>query len=283
MAHRSYTLSVPVMPESASVRPSQAVIKTRALTKRYGSTTALSGLDLTVRAGEVYGFLGPNGAGKTTTIRLLLGLHRPSGGSASVFGLDAWAAPVQIHRHLGHVPSSPALWPAMNAAEIFELVSDLHGGVDRRYRAELVDRFELDVSKRVRALSTGNRQKVALIAALSMRPQLLLLDEPTTGLDPLMQAAFRAAVNEARHRGQAVLLSSHLLGEVEELCDRVGILRDGRLVDEGTLHDLRHLAPERLRSASRQTWRRFQRCRACPPPTSSRAAGDLRSRGRSRR
>jgi len=244
MAHRSHALSVPVMPGSASADPSSEVIDTRALTKRYGSTIALDGLDLTVRAGEVYGFLGPNGAGKTTTIRLLLGLHRPTGGSASVFGLDAWSAPVEIHRRLGHVSSSPALWPQMNAAEIFELVSALRGGVDRRYRDELVDRLELDVSKRVRALSTGNRQKVALIAALCARPQLLLLDEPTTGLDPLMQAVFRAAVQEARERGQTVLLSSHLLGEVEQLCDRVGILREGRLVDQGTLHELRQLASQ---------------------------------------
>jgi len=225
-----------------SADPRSEVIATRALTKRYGSTTALDGLDLTVGRGEVYGFLGPNGAGKTTTIRLLLGLHRATAGTATVFGLDPWSEPVQIHRQLGHVPSSPALWPQMNASEIFELFASLHGGVDRRYRDELVERFQLDLSKRVRALSTGNRQKVALIAALCMRPQLLLLDEPTTGLDPLMQATFREAVTEARARGQTVLLSSHLLSEVEELCDRVGILRDGRLIDEGSLQELRHLA-----------------------------------------
>jgi ABC-2 type transport system ATP-binding protein len=221
-----------------------AVISSHGLTKRYGPTLALDGLDLSVSAGEVYGFLGPNGAGKTTTIRLLLGLHRATSGSAQLFGLDAQHAAVAAHRRVGYVPGEPGLWPTLNAEQTFELLGALHGGVDQRYRQELIDRFELDVHKRVRALSKGNRQKVALIAALSTRADLLLMDEPTSGLDPLMEAAFRECVREARDRGQTVFLSSHILSEVEALCNRVGILRSGRLVDEGTLSDLRHLGAQ---------------------------------------
>jgi ABC-2 type transport system ATP-binding protein len=218
-----------------------AAIHTDRLTKRYGDTVALDGLDLTVNEGEVYGYLGPNGSGKTTTIRLLLGLHRPSGGRAELFGLDAWNEPVSAHRHVAYVAGEPFLWPAMTGAETLEFLGRLHGGTDLAYRDILVERFQLDVRKKIRALSKGNRQKVQLIAALATRAELLLLDEPTSGLDPLMEVAFRACVEEAKERGQTVFLSSHILSEVEALCDRVGILRDGRLVDEGTLADLRHL------------------------------------------
>ncbi|MGO9882831.1 MAG: ATP-binding cassette domain-containing protein [Solirubrobacteraceae bacterium] len=221
-----------------------AVIATHALSKHYGATVALDGLDLTVAPGEVYGFLGPNGAGKTTTIRLLLGLHRPTSGRAELFGLDAWSSPVQAHRRVAYVPGEPCLWPSLTAAETFELFGSLHGGTDAAYRDELVERFALDTRKRVRALSKGNRQKVQLIAALATRAELLLLDEPTSGLDPLMEVAFRESVTEARDRGQSVFLSSHILSEVEALCDRVGILREGKLVDEGTLDDLRHLSAQ---------------------------------------
>jgi len=216
-------------------------IRTVGLGKRYGETVALDGLDLTVRQGEVYGYLGPNGAGKTTTIRLLLGLHRPSSGRAELFGLDAWADPVRAHARIAYVPGEPFLWPALTGAETLAFLARLHGSSDAAYRDELVDRFELDTRKRVRALSKGNRQKVQLVAALATRADLLLLDEPTSGLDPLMEMAFRASVEEARERGQTVFLSSHILGEVEALCDRVGILRAGRLVDQGTLAELRHL------------------------------------------
>ena len=222
--------------------PAQSVICTQALSKRYGGTLALDRLDLTVAAGEVYGYLGPNGSGKTTTIRLLLGLHRPSGGRAELFGLDAWGDPVTAHRRLAYVAGEPFLWPALTSAETFEFLARLHGGTDVAYRDELVERFQLDTHKKIRALSKGNRQKVQLIAALATRADLLLLDEPTSGLDPLMEVAFRDCVKEAKERGQTVFLSSHILSEVEALCDRVGILREGKLVDEGTLAELRHLA-----------------------------------------
>jgi len=216
-------------------------IRTEGLSKRYGSTLALDRLDLTVGEGEVYGYLGPNGSGKTTKIRLLLGLHRPSGGRAELFGLDAWGDPVGAHRRVAYVAGEPFLWPALTSAETFELLARLHGGTDVSYRDELVERFQLDTRKKIRALSKGNRQKVQLIAALATRAELLLLDEPTSGLDPLMEVVFRDCVKEAKERGQTVFLSSHILSEVEALCDRVGILREGKLVDEGTLAELRHL------------------------------------------
>jgi ABC-2 type transport system ATP-binding protein len=223
-----------------------AAIQTQELSKRYGSTLALDALDLTVNEGEVYGYLGPNGAGKTTTIRLLLGLHRPSGGSASLFGLDATSEPVEAHRRLAYVAGEPFLWPAMTGAETLEFLARLHGGSDPEYRDVLIERFRLDADKKVRALSKGNRQKVQLIAALATRADLLLLDEPTSGLDPLMEMAFRESVLEAKERGQTVFLSSHILSEVEAVCDRVGILRAGRLVDEGTLAELRHLSAQTI-------------------------------------
>jgi ABC-2 type transport system ATP-binding protein len=226
--------------------PSSPAIRTERLTKRYGDTVALDSLDLTVRRGEVYGYLGPNGAGKTTTIRLLLGLHRPSAGRSELFGIDAWRDPVAAHRHVAYVAGEPFLWPSLTSAETFEFLARLRGGTDTAYRGLLVDRFQLDTAKRVRALSKGNRQKVQLIAAFASRADLLILDEPTGGLDPLMEVAFRETVNEAKDRGQAVFLSSHILSEVEALCDRVGILRDGRLVDEGTLAELRHLHAETI-------------------------------------
>jgi ABC-2 type transport system ATP-binding protein len=221
----------------------QAAIRTEQLTKRYGDTVALEDLDLTVQRGEVYGYLGPNGSGKTTTIRLLLGLHRASAGGAQLFGIDAWSDPVAAHRHVAYVAGEPQLWPSLTSAETFEFLARVRGrdGTDVAYRDELCERFQLDTSKKVRALSKGNRQKVQLVAACATRADLLILDEPTSGLDPLMEVAFRTTVQEARERGQTVFLSSHILSEVEALCDRVGILRGGRLVDEGTLADLRHL------------------------------------------
>ncbi len=224
----------------------EAAIHTVGLCKRYGSTLALDRLDLHVQAGEVYGYLGPNGAGKTTTIRLLLGLHRPSAGQAELFGIDAWGQPVDAHRRVAYVAGEPFLWPSLTSAETFEFLARLRGGADVAYRETLIARFQLDIDKRIRALSKGNRQKVQLIAALASRADLLLLDEPTAGLDPLMEVAFRESVLEAKQRGQAVFLSSHILSEVEALCDRVGILRDGRLVDEGTLAELRHLSAQTI-------------------------------------
>jgi ABC-2 type transport system ATP-binding protein len=211
------------------------------LTKRYGETLALDGLGLSIEPGEVYGYLGPNGAGKTTTIRLLLGIHRPSRGRAELFGVDAWGDPVQAHRRVAYVAGEPFLWPSMTGAETFEFLARLHGGTDVAYRDKLVERFEIDTNKKVRALSKGNRQKVQLIAALATRADLLVLDEPASGLDPLMEMAFRDCVKEAKERGQTVFLSSHILSEVEAVCDRVAILKEGRLVDQGTLAELRHL------------------------------------------
>jgi ABC-2 type transport system ATP-binding protein len=219
-------------------------IRTDGLSKRYGRTRALDDLTLEIAPGEVYGFLGPNGAGKTTTIRLLLGLHRPTAGRAELFGVDAWGDPVRAHRRIAYVAGEPALWPALTGAETLELLARLHGGTDQRYRDVLVERFRLDIDKKTRALSKGNRQKVLLVAALATRADLLLLDEPTSGLDPLMEVAFRESVTEAKERGQTVFLSSHILSEVEALCDRVGILREGRLVDQGTLDELRHLGAQ---------------------------------------
>ena len=222
----------------------QAAIRTERLSKRYGETLALDSLDLAVQPGEVYGYLGPNGSGKTTTIRLLLGLHRPSDGRAELFGIDAWSDPVSAHRRVAYVAGEPFLWPSLTSAETFEFLARVHGGTDIAYRDELVGRFRLEANKKIRALSKGNRQKVQLIAALATRAELLLLDEPTSGLDPLMEVAFRECIEEAKRRGQTVFLSSHILSEVEALCDRVGILRAGRLVDEGTLQELRHLAAQ---------------------------------------
>ena len=219
-------------------------IRTDALSKHYGETIALDRLDLAVEQGEVYGYLGPNGAGKTTTIRLLLGLHRPSAGRAELFGMDAWVDPVRAHARVAYVAGEPFLWPSLTGAETLEFLARMHAGTDIAYREKLVDRFELDTRKKVRALSKGNRQKVQLIAALATRADLLLLDEPTSGLDPLMEMAFRQSAIEAKERGQTIFLSSHILSEVEALCDRVGILKQGRLVDEGTLAELRHLSTQ---------------------------------------
>jgi len=242
MAHAPLRSSPPPSPASAS--DDEPAIHTVGLCKRYGPTLALDSLDLTVAAGEIYGYLGPNGAGKTTTIRLLLGLHRPSSGSGALFGIDAWGDPVNAHRRVAYVAGEPFLWPSLTSAETFEFLARLRGGTDVAYRDALIKRFALDTSKKIRALSKGNRQKVQLVAALATRADLLLLDEPTSGLDPLMEVAFRECIKEAKDRGQTVFLSSHILSEVEALCDRVGILRQGRLVDEGTLAQLRHLAAQ---------------------------------------
>jgi ABC-2 type transport system ATP-binding protein len=217
-------------------------IRATGLQKRYGQTLALDELDLAIRTGEVYGYLGPNGAGKTTTIRLVLGLQRPTAGSAEVFGVDAWRDPVRAHRRVAFVAGEPMLWPALTGRECLEFLARVRGGVDVGYQGALIERFAFDPAKRVRDYSKGNRQKIQLIAAFSARADLLVLDEPTSGLDPLMEEAFRETVGEARAAGQSVFLSSHILSEVEALCDRVGILRAGRLVEEGTLEELRHLS-----------------------------------------
>ena len=212
-----------------------AAIRTAGLAKSFGATVALRPLDLEVAEGEVLGYLGPNGAGKTTTIRCLLGMERASAGRAEIFGVDAQAHPAEAHRRVGYVPGEANLWPGLTGGEALHLLGRVQGRVDEAYRDELTGRFRLDPSKRVRAYSKGNRQKVLLVAALSSRADLLILDEPTTGLDPLMEETFRECVAEARRRGQAVFLSSHILSEVEALSDRVAILRAGELVEVGTL------------------------------------------------
>jgi ABC-2 type transport system ATP-binding protein len=217
-------------------------LRTEGLRKEFGSTVALKGLDLEVPAGEVIGYLGPNGSGKTTTLRLVLGLIRASAGRAEIFGVDAQANPVDAHRRVAYVPGEANLWPGLTGAETLHLLGRVFGDVDDAYKDALIERFNLDPSKRIRAYSKGNRQKVLLISALMTRADLLLLDEPTSGLDPLMEQAFRECVLEAKDRGQTVFLSSHILSEVEALCERVAILRAGELVDVGTLAELRHLS-----------------------------------------
>lgn len=217
-------------------------IRTEGLSKSFAATPALRSLDLEVPSGEVLGYLGSNGAGKTTTIRCLLGLLRATSGRAELFGIDAQADPVQAHRRVAYVPGEANLWPGLTGAETLHLLGRIHGTVDVAYRETLVKRFEFEPDKRVRAYSKGNRQKLILIAGLMTRADLLLLDEPTNGLDPLMEQAFRACVGEARERGQTVFLSSHILSEIEALCDRVAILRAGELVEIGTLAEMRHLS-----------------------------------------
>ena len=219
-----------------------AAIRAEGLSKSFGETVALRSLDLEVAQGETIGYLGPNGAGKTTTIRCLLGLLRATSGRAEIFGVDTQAHPVQAHRRIAYVPGEANLWPGLTGEETLHLLGRVHGHIDAAYRDVLIERFQLDPSKRVRAYSKGNRQKLTLIAGLMARADLLLLDEPTSGLDPLMEQAFRQCVEEARERGQTVFLSSHILSEVEALCERVAILRAGRLVEIGSLADMRHLS-----------------------------------------
>jgi ABC-2 type transport system ATP-binding protein len=217
-------------------------IRAEGIIKRFGKVTALDGLDLSVRTGEVHGFLGPNGAGKTTTIRILLGLMRADGGQASLLGGDPWSDATKLHRRLAYVPGDVTLWPNLTGGEVIDLLGRLRGGLDPKRRAELLERFQLDPRKKGRAYSKGNRQKVALVAALASDVELLILDEPTSGLDPLMEAVFREVIGQEKARGdRTVLLSSHILSEVEALCDRLTIIRDGRTVETGTLAELRHL------------------------------------------
>jgi ABC-2 type transport system ATP-binding protein len=223
-------------------------IEVQGVVKSFGAVRALDGLDLQVSQGEIHGFLGPNGSGKSTTIRVLLGLLRTDEGSVRLLGGDPWAQAAELHRRLAYVPGELALWPNLTGGQVIDLLGRLRGGIDERRRAELIEMFELDPTKKGRTYSKGNRQKVALVAALASDVELLLLDEPTTGLDPLMEAVFRRCVDEFRDSGRTVLLSSHILAEVEELCDRVSIIRAGRRVETGSLADLRHLTRTTVRS-----------------------------------
>ena len=233
-----------------STRPVQTIagptdgsiaIAVEGLVKTFGSTRALDGLDLTVRAGEVHGFLGPNGAGKTTTIRILLGLLRPDAGHVVLLGGDPWGDAVALHRRLAYVPGDVSLWPKLSGGEVIDLFGRLRGDLDPRRRDELLERFELDPAKKARTYSKGNRQKVGLVAALASSAELLILDEPTSGLDPLMEAVFQDCIREVKAEGRTVLLSSHVLAEVEVLCDRVSIIRAGRTEQSGSLSEMRHL------------------------------------------
>ena len=216
-------------------------IEIQQLVKTFGPTRALDGLDLTVRTGEIHGFLGPNGSGKSTTIRVLLGMLRADSGSVRLLGGDPWHEAASLHRRLAYVPGEVNLWPNLTGGEVIDLLGRLRGGIDEKRRADLLERFELDPTKKGRSYSKGNRQKVALVAALSADVELLVLDEPTTGLDPIMESVFQECVDDFRDSGRSVLLSSHILAEVERLCDRVSIIRAGRCVESGTLGDLRHL------------------------------------------
>ena len=229
------------------------VIETSGLTKSFGSTRALDGLDLTVAQGEVHGFLGPNGAGKTTAIRVLLGLLRADGGHASLLGGDPWTDIESLHRRIAYVPGDVSLWPNLTGGEVIDLLARLRGDADPARRTELIERFALDPSKRCRSYSKGNRQKVALVAALSSRAaEVFLLDEPTSGLDPLMEAQFGQYAQQLRAEGRTILLSSHILSEVEALSDRISIIKDGRIVESGTLEQMRHLHTTRVRAQTRQ-------------------------------
>jgi ABC-2 type transport system ATP-binding protein len=221
------------------------------LTKRFGDVRALDGLDLTVEAGSVAGFLGPNGAGKSTTLRVLLGLLRADGGRVRLLGGDPWTDAVALHRRLAYVPGDVTLWPNLTGGEVIDLLIRLRGRPDGRRKDELLQRFELDPTKKTRTYSKGNRQKVALVAALAADVELLLLDEPTSGLDPLMEAEFSECIAEARAAGRSVLLSSHILAEVEKLCDTVTIIRNGRTVESGTLTQLRHLTRNTVTAVTR--------------------------------
>lgn len=229
------------------------VISTTRLVKNFGRTPALAGLDLSVLPGEVHGFLGPNGAGKSTTLRILLGLIRPTSGTARVFGIDPWIEPVRAHRDVAYVPGDVTLWPNLTGGEVIDLLAGLRGGADENLRRQLIDEFEFDPRKKARTYSKGNRQKAALIAAFARPARLYLLDEPSSGLDPVMDAVFRRHVRRVTAEGATVLLSSHILAEVEQLCDRVTIIRSGVAVESGTLAELRHLTRTRFRVTSAAT------------------------------
>jgi len=239
-----------------------AVIEVSDLHKHFGRVRALDGLDLTVNEGEIHGFLGPNGSGKTTTIRVLLGVLRATSGHAGLLGRDPWRDAVALHREIAYVPGDVTLWPSLTGGEIIDLLARMRGGIDEGRRAELIERFDFDPKKKARTYSKGNRQKVSLISALSSRARLLLLDEPSSGLDPLMERVFRECVIEARDRGVTVLLSSHILSEMEVLCEKVTIIRAGKTVESGTLESMRHLSRTSIKAEL-----------AGPPPDLSRIAG----------
>ncbi|TWT02513.1 ABC transporter ATP-binding protein [Planomicrobium sp. CPCC 101079] len=228
------------------------ILQTKGLTKKFGDFAALDGVDIEVGKGEIYGFIGPNGAGKSTTIRVLLGILRATEGQATIFGKDVWKDAVDIHKRVAYVPGDVNLWPNLTGGEVIDLFIKLRGRTDKNRREELIRRFDLDPSKKCRTYSKGNRQKVALVAAFSSDADLYILDEPTSGLDPLMERVFQECVMEAKAQGKSILLSSHILSEVEKLCDKVAIIRQGKIIEKGTLHELRHLTGTILLVETRQ-------------------------------
>ncbi|SDJ83528.1 ABC transporter ATP-binding protein [Sediminibacillus albus] len=228
------------------------ILQTGNLTKKFGKFTALDGVDIEVNKGEVYGFIGPNGAGKSTTIRILLGMLKATAGNATIFGLDAWKDAVDIHKRVAYVPGDVNLWPNLTGGEVIDLFLKFRGAKGKGRREELISRFALDPSKKCGTYSKGNRQKIALIAAFSSEADLYILDEPTSGLDPLMERVFQECVMEAKNQGKSVLLSSHILSEVERLCDRVGIIREGKMIETGTLSELRHLTRTNLQVETKE-------------------------------
>lgn len=228
------------------------VLKTTNLTKKFGGFTALDGIDLELNKGEVFGFIGPNGAGKSTTIRVLLGILKATEGTVEIFGKDAWEDAVEIHKRIAYVPGDVNLWPNLTGGEVIDLFVKLRGANHESRREELIRKFDLDPTKKCRTYSKGNRQKVALIAAFSSEAELYILDEPTSGLDPLMEQVFQQCVMDVKRAGKSVLLSSHILSEVEKLCDRVGIIRQGKIIETGTLRELRHLTRTNLLVETKQ-------------------------------
>ncbi|WP_174615516.1 ABC transporter ATP-binding protein [Virgibacillus ihumii] len=223
-----------------------AVLSTQGLTKKFGKFTALDGIDINVNPGEVYGFIGPNGAGKSTTIRILLGILKATSGEAQIFGKDVWKDAVDIHKRIAYVPGDVNLWPNLTGGEVIDLFVKLRGANNKNRREELIKKFDLDPSKKCRTYSKGNRQKVALVAAFSSDADLYILDEPTSGLDPLMERVFQECVGAVKREGKSILLSSHILSEVEKLCDTVGIIRQGKIIESGSLSELRHLTRANL-------------------------------------
>ncbi|TDL84747.1 ABC transporter ATP-binding protein [Vibrio vulnificus] len=229
-----------------------SVLKTTDLTKKFGKFTALNGVNIEVNKGEVFGFIGPNGAGKSTTIRVLLGILKATDGEAKIFGMDAWKDAVEIHKRIAYVPGDVNLWPNLTGGEVIDLFVELRGTNNKSMREELIKKFDLDPSKKCGTYSKGNRQKVALIAAFSSDADLYILDEPTSGLDPLMERVFQECVMDAKNEGKSILLSSHILSEVERLCDKVGIIRQGQIIETGTLDELRHLTRTSLLVETKQ-------------------------------
>ncbi|MDQ0340501.1 ABC-2 type transport system ATP-binding protein [Caldalkalibacillus uzonensis] len=229
-----------------------AILEARRLTKRFGHITALDGVDLEVNEGEIYGFIGPNGAGKSTTIRILLGMLKADGGEAKIFGKDVWQDAVDIHKRVAYVPGDVNLWPNLTGGEVIDLFVKLRGTNNKSRREELIEKFNLDPSKKCHTYSKGNRQKVALVAAFAADADLYILDEPTSGLDPLMERVFQECVLDVKREGKSVLLSSHILSEVEKLCDKVGIIRKGKIIESGALSELRHLTRTHLLVETKQ-------------------------------